>query len=311
MKKYQFYVLIGMFALCLMVGVVRSVRLGGMDSYEVAGKGKKGMYVLEIFVPIYYGASEGMFGSKPHVGTWIQEINKARLNPNIVGLLIRINSPGGSVVATQELYESLLRFKKSGKKIVVSVIDICASGSYYIALPADEIMANAGSLVGSIGVIAGSMEYTDLMKKIGVRVNVVKSGDRKDILSPFRRMTPQERTELQLLIDEMHQQFVDVVIKWRKEHSSAKVLRRRANGMIYSAQGAKKYGLIDSIGDFQKAKEALAHHCGVDLHRLRVITKKKKGFWALLTNESTWYDGVLSVLLSRAREPSQRRLEYR
>ena len=225
---------------------------------------KKGIYVLEIFAPIQYTGENSIFMTRSGVKYWVKQIEKCAKDDSITGLLLRVNSPGGTIAATQEMYEALKRFKATGKKLVVSVIDVCASGAYYISLPADVIVANPGSIVGSIGVIISSPDISELLKKWGIKFNTIKSGKNKDILSASRKITEQEKLFLQDLVDEMHGQFLAALIEWRAKYASKKSLTALADGRIFSATRAKSNGLVDQIGDFDVAKKTLARLCNLD-----------------------------------------------
>src|SRR6185436_16569611 len=157
-----------------------------------------------------------------------------------------INSPGGSVGAVQEVYDEILRLKKSGKKVVVSMGDVAASGGYYVACAADKIYANPGTLTGSIGVIFETGNVQSLLKKIGVKVQPIKSAEHKDIGSPFKTMSVQERQILQSIIDDAYGQFVRAIVDGRQMQKE-KVLRL-ADGRIYSGAQAKSEGLVDELG---------------------------------------------------------------
>lgn len=236
-----------------------------------------GVLYLDISSPIFYQSSESILGGEVGVETWIQQIEDAIDKPNIKGLLMRINSPGGGVVASEEFYNALVRFRKSGKKIVVSIKSLCASGAYYISVPAHKIIANQGSIIGSIGVIISSMEIDGLYEKIGVRNNVIKSGKYKDIFSPARKMTKDERKNIQSLVDSSYQQFLSVIYTWRGDKNSKKkkIIKQSANGMIYSAEESIKRHLIDEIGDLEKSKKVIAKMCNLEYKNLNLIYPKK------------------------------------
>ena len=283
-KKKQMIVLMILFSLCFLVGLYRNLLVSNLFSNKkdttkkitasnFARSMKKGIYVLEIFSPIYY-KSGGVRRKSAGVPFWVEQVEKCQKDPNILGLLLRINSPGGSMGASQEMYEALKRFKKSGKKLVVSIIDICASGAYYISLPADKIVANPGSLIGSIGVIMTTPNLSKLYEKWGVGFNVIKSKEDKDIFASYRDMTGEERNFLQSLVSEMHQQFLTEVVHWRSSHSSTNIIRKRASGLVYSASQSKAYGFIDEIGDFDKAKTILADLCGLEKKNLVIKNRK-------------------------------------
>ncbi|MBL8993523.1 MAG: signal peptide peptidase SppA [Spirochaetia bacterium] len=306
MNRIRFWILAGLFFVSISIGLVSLVRPSGkgLKSYFSAAGGK-GIAVLEIFAPIYLEGGGGPFGSGSGVRNWIEIVERAATDPEVAGLLIRINSPGGTVGASQELFEALKRFRKKEKKIVVSVVDLCASGAYYISLPADKIVANPGSLIGSIGVIISSPEFSELLGKLGIRFNTLKSGEFKDILSPSRQMSEAERASLQAIVDVMYRQFLGEVISWRvpksKNPEVETLIRGRADGRVLSAEEALRVGLIDSIGDGEKAKKELALLCGIPAEKVWV-KRYSKGFLG---------DMVSGLSMFNLKNPADSRVEYR
>ncbi|MFH0792607.1 MAG: signal peptide peptidase SppA, partial [bacterium] len=145
----------------------------------------------------------------------IQLIHQYRDNPHIRGIVVRIDSPGGTVGAAQEIYSEIKKVREKGKFVFASMANTAASGGYYVACAADEIYANPGTVTGSIGVILESMNYQELIQKIGVDFRVVKSGEHKDILSPTRPITEDEKRILQGLINNVYEQFVDAILEGR------------------------------------------------------------------------------------------------
>ncbi len=201
-------------------------------------------------------------GSVKSADRIVKKLSALRHDPSIKAVLLRINSPGGTVAATQEIYNQIKELKKSGKKVVVSIGDIGASGAYYIACPADKIVANAGSLIGSIGVIMHLPEASSLLEKVGVRLRVIKSGQHKDIGSVARPMSEEERVILQGVIDDAYQQFYRAVKNGRQNISENR-LRELADGRIFTGQQAKAVGLIDEIGDYQQTIDITAKLAGI------------------------------------------------
>lgn len=177
-------------------------------------------------------------------------IIKATKDPSIKAIVLRINSPGGTVAASQELYQAVTKARKK-KPVVVTMGDVAASGGYYIASAADAIFANPGTLTGSIGVITQYLNFADLLTKIGVKGVVIKSGEFKDIGNPTRPLTEQERKILQTLLDNTYKQFIKDVAKGRK--SSKEKIEKIAKGLIYTGDQAKKAGLVDYLGDYYLA----------------------------------------------------------
>ncbi len=175
--------------------------------------------------------------------------------------MLRINSPGGSVAATQEIVQEIRKLRKNNKVVVASMGDVAASGGYYIASQADSIVADPGTLTGSIGVIMQIANVQDLFKKIGVKTETIKSGKFKDIGSPFRELSVQERDIFQNLINDAYDQFVTAVAEGRKM-DRAKVLEV-ADGRIFTGTQAKAAGLIDEYGNLQEAILLAASKAGI------------------------------------------------
>ncbi|HAM39501.1 MAG TPA: signal peptide peptidase SppA [Elusimicrobia bacterium] len=181
----------------------------------------------------------------------VKRLKKLEDNNTVKAVVLRINSPGGSVGAVQEIYSALLKLRKKNKVIVASFGDVAASGGYYLAVGCDKIVANPGTLTGSIGVILETGNFSELMKKIGVKIETIKSGKHKDIGSFAREMTSEERKILQDLINDAYEQFLSAVITGRKlEESKAREL---ADGRIFTGSQAKEVGLIDEIGGLDVA----------------------------------------------------------
>ncbi len=235
----------------------------GLDSQH------EGPILLEILSPISYIGGDYV---EKGVKSWVSRIEAARKNPKVTGLILRINSPGGSVGASQELYQALVRFRESKKPIVTSVIDICASGAYYAAAPSDYIVANSGSVIGSIGVILTASDFIELYKKIGIKFDVIKSGEFKDILSSARELTREEREHLQGIIDYSYQQFLNDVLRWRAgdNKTTERKITEAANGLIYNSQDAIDIGLIDAQGDLEVAKEKMAELLDIPYEELKM-----------------------------------------
>lgn len=177
-------------------------------------------------------------------------IKKATIDPRVKGIILRINSPGGTVAASQELYHAILKAKKR-KPVVITMGDVAASGGYYIASAADAIYANPGTLTGSIGVITSYLNFYDLLNKIGVKGITIKSGEYKDIGNPTRPLTEEERKILQAILDDTYDQFLTDVSKGRKMPKDK--ISKLAKGLIYTGKQAKNAGLVDFLGDYNTA----------------------------------------------------------
>lgn len=180
----------------------------------------------------------------------IEHLVDFRDNDAIKALVLRVDSPGGGVAPSQELHEEIRKFAAI-KPVVVSMGSVAASGGYYIAVPAQRIVANPGTITGSIGVIMEFANLQELLEKIGLRSEVVKSGSHKDIGSPLRPMSAADRQILQAMIDDVHEQFVTAVAEGR-QLEIVKV-RAIADGRIFSGRQALAAGLVDELGNLQDA----------------------------------------------------------
>ena len=211
---------------------------------------KDGIGIISVSGPISQADSRNIFerGSS-RISVKIKKMSEKK---NIKAILVDINSPGGTVGAVQDIYAAIIRAKKKTKKPFVARIgDVAASGGYYIASACDKIVSNPGSITGSIGVIYSMGNYEGLMKKIGFKTETIKSGKFKDIGSPSRQMTKEERELLQSMIDDAYSQFVEAVSTGR--NMSLEVVKYLADGRIYTGRQAYKAKLVDVLGDFQVA----------------------------------------------------------
>ena len=209
----------------------------------------------------------------------IRQLEKHRTNPSVKAIVLRINSPGGGVSPSQEIYSELMKTRQvNHKPVVASMGSLAASGGYYIASAADIIVANPGSITGSIGVLIQVPNISGLLQKIGVRSVVVKSGEHKDLASPTRDMTDAEREILQRLMDDVHDQFIDVVATTRRlDRQKVKAL---ADGRIFSGREAKSLGLVDQLGNLQDAIDRAASLAGIP-GKPTVIQERKRRFFPL------------------------------
>lgn len=190
----------------------------------------------------------------------LAELRRFKEMPWVKAVVVRVDSPGGAVAPTQEIFEEIQRAKKK-KPFIASMGSTAASGGYYIASACDKILANAGTLTGSIGVIMQLTNVEELMRKVGVKGYNVKSGVNKDIGSPFQPLSPEGRQILQSLVDNVHSQFVVAVAQSRGMDEAA--VRKLADGRIYSGAQAKDLGLVDQIGTLEDAIELAAKRAGI------------------------------------------------
>lgn len=214
-----------------------------------------------------------------------EALQKAEKDKNVRGLILRINSHGGTVTASDIIHHELLRHKKrSGQRITACLMDVGTSGAYYLATAADEIVAHPTTITGSIGVVAMKFNVQGLMSKIGVEQETIKSGAMKDILSPFRPSSPEEQKLLQNMIDTFHKRFVDVIVDGRKP-LSREAVEKLADGRIYTADQALESRLIDRIGYLDETIAGMKKE--LNLARARVIVYHRADSY-----KSTIYSGL-------------------
>jgi protease-4 len=202
----------------------------------------------------------------------LDELKDYVRDSSIKAIVLRIDSPGGAVAPSQEIYEEV-RKAIAKKKIVVSMGSVAASGGYYIASPATKIIANPGTLTGSIGVIMEIPNMEGLMSKIGVKTEVIKSGQHKDMASVFRGIKKEEREILQNVLDNVHEQFIEAVADGRRMVRGD--VKKIADGRIFTGEQALKIGLVDALGNLEDAEKTAAQLAGIKGEPV-VVTKKEK-----------------------------------
>ncbi len=204
----------------------------------------------------------------------VRQLKKYREDRSIRGILLRVESPGGGVVASQEIYEEVRKTRESGKTVVVSMGSLAASGGYYVSCGASRIVANRGTLTGSIGVISEFFRVDPLLSKLGIEANIIKSGKLKDAGSPFREMTPVDKAYYQNLMDGVHRQFIAVVENERGlDHDSLLAI---ADGRVFTGEEAVEIGLIDTIGTFEDALSIAGELAGIR-GEPTLIKERKRG----------------------------------
>ena len=260
--EVKFYIVAGLLAVITILGIIL-VFSGSGKNYESKDYSldrivtkriiKKSGIVLEtINGVIQFNVSQNMLGfTESGISSLIDRIYSYAENPNVEGMIIRINSPGGTIGAVQEVYNAIKAFRSHGKIVVASFGDIAASGGYYIASACDKIVSNPGTITGSIGVIIASPSFVKLFKKFGLGYNVIKSGAHKDILSPYREMTPEEHKIIQGVVDNAYYQFLNAVSSGR--NIKIQKLKKYADGRIFTGAQAKKINLVDVLGDLHTA----------------------------------------------------------
>jgi protease-4 len=221
---------------------------------------------------------EGIISDSEEVVAQIQNFSD---DQKVRAVVLRVNSPGGGVAPSQEIYQAVLELKKK-KKVVVSMGSVAASGGYLIAVAADRILANPGTITGSISAVIHYANAEELMKKIGVSSYVIKSGKFKDIGSPTRKMTEEERTLIQAIVDDIYDQFVQVIALNRK--IPLQNIQQMADGRVFSGRQAKERGLVDGLGGLQDAVVLAGRLAGMEGKPETVYgAKKKEGFLSYLS----------------------------
>ena len=214
----------------------------------------------------------------------VEKLVKLRKNENVKAIVLRIDSPGGGVGPAQEIFAEVKKAQKE-KKVLVSMGSVAASGGYYIACGADKILANPGSITGSIGVIVESLNVEELLRKLGLRSMVVKSGKHKDLGSPLRPMTEEERKLLQGVLDSVHEQFIRAVAEGRK--LPVEKVRELADGRIFSGEQARELGLVDELGNLEDTLAMAATLAGIRGEPEIIYPEKKRfSLFDLLLQES-------------------------
>jgi len=243
----------------------------------------------------------------------LKQFRKALKNEHVKAILLRVNSPGGTVSASQEVSEAVKAFRKSGRPVVVSMGDLAASGGYYVACASDRILAEPGTLTGSIGVIMNLMNFKSLADKVGVEPEVIKSGQFKDIASPLRAMTAPEKEILQTLIMDSYDQFVTAVAEGRK--MKVEEVKHLADGRVYSGRQALKLKLIDELGGYDEAVDALQKICMDRFHlseKLPVEEKSSEGLLSMFFESSATHlaplgsehNGLFSEVIPQSFNPT-------
>lgn len=219
-------------------------------------------------------------------------LEKAADDRHIRGIILRIDTPGGEVTASDIIYNEIRQFKqKTGVPVVVLGMGVMASGGYYIASASDYIIVHPTAITGSIGVISIFPNIQDLFDKLGIKVNIIKSGKMKDSGSTFREMTSEEEAVFQSVVDELYQKFLNVVLDGRKELLSLEELKTIADGRIYTAGQAYELKLVDEIGYFETAFEKAKQLARIRNARLVTYTyypKSKTNIYASTSNSPSF-----------------------
>jgi len=192
----------------------------------------------------------------------VRQLTQYAEDEEIPAIVLRIDSPGGGVAAAQEIYRAVLRTREYDKKVVASMGSVAASGGYYIAAAADTIVANPGTITGSIGVIMKLFHMEEVLDRFGLRFETIQTGKYKDTGSISRAMTEDERALLQAVIDNVYDQFVDAIVEMREIEREG--ILELADGRIFTGQQALEYGLVDLLGSYQDAIDLAAEMVGME-----------------------------------------------
>lgn len=248
---------------------------GPLQESQVSGTGKAKVLLIEISGVISSQDGDGFVPTPNLIASVKEQLTRATQDENVKAVVLRINTPGGTVTASDIIHHELKTFKASRKiPIVASIMDVGASGGYYIAAAADTVLAHPSSVTGSIGVIMLTVNARGLLEKVGLEATAVTSGPRKDMGSPFRTMTTEERAIFQGLIDSFYQRFLTIVQEGRP-HLQIDQIKKLADGRIYTGDQAKAAGLVDEIGYLEDAVELAKKQAG--LTEARVMTYKRPG----------------------------------
>jgi protease-4 len=281
---------VGTVALILLVGSGGSGGEGGSRSTQppetfreryVSGEGSDKISVLRVAGTIASEAPVPLGAATASPETLRNQLRQAAKDRRVRAVVLEVDSPGGGVVPTDQMHESIQDFKEeTGKPVVVSMGTTAASGGYYIATAADRIFANENTLTGSLGVIFSYLNFTEAAEEYGIEQEVVKSGPFKDIGSPTREPTEEELEILQAYVDEGYDQFVQVIVEGRDLPEEE--VRELADGRVYSGQQAETLGLVDELGDLDRAAEASRELAGVEEATVVRYQRQSPGLVGLL-----------------------------
>jgi protease-4 len=259
-----------------------------LDEGGLPGRGK--VAIVEVEGLIGTGAAGGV-----DTDALVRQLGEYRDNPSVAAVVLRINSPGGVVAPTQEIFSAVERVRAAGKPVIASMGSVAASGGYYVAVAANRIYASPGTLTGSIGVVMQLANVEGLLKKVGVDYVVVKSGSFKDIGNIARPLKPEERQVLQALLDDVYGQFVKAVAERRG--LDEKTVRAFADGRVYSGQQARALKMVDEMGGLEDAVEAAAKLAGIPGRPKLIYPRRRFSLRDMLGNR-LGFDAATHVLPS-------------
>lgn len=259
---------------CFSIPVMERER--SLGETVVSGEGKDKILLIDISGVISTKERGGMlpFQKESSIVSRVrEELKKAARDKRIKGLILRINSPGGTATASDIIYREINRFKEEKRiPVIACIMELAASGGYYVAVSADTIIAHPTSVTGSIGVIALKLNIKGLMEKIGIENETLTAGDKKDFLSPLRPMTKEEREIIQNMLNDLHERFMNIVAKGRRDLNMEQV-RVLADGRIFIAEKALEKKLVDEIGYLDDAVELVKKRAGIDEAKVIVYNR--------------------------------------
>ncbi len=281
MRRAHALALAGLLALsgCSLITLDFQPKIRPLEEETVEGKGSSKILLLDLSGMLSEDLPSFSLGAPPPrvplLARVREELQKAEKDDRVRALIVRINSPGGTITASDVLYHELLAFKERRKvPVIAAIMDVGASGGYYAALAADTIVANPTTVTGSIGVVMVTVNARGLLEKIGVAPLAIKSGPMKDAGSPFRSLTEPERAVFQSIIDEMYGRFVGLIVKARKLPEDR--VRAAADGRVYTAEQALRLGLVDRIGYLEDVVALAKERAGLTEARVVMYRRPKE-----------------------------------
>jgi len=267
-KRILVYVLAGAVVLSLLYGLTVSPGNDGGLAAGTAGGDSVGIIYIEGAIAGGHSSSS-LYGATLGSDNIVALIREAEKDPSIRALVLRVNSPGGTVGAADDIAVQLQKFRRTGRKVLTSMSDVAASGAYWVAANTDKIWASQGTMTGSIGVIWEIARLEGLYKKLGIEFEVIKSGPYKDMGSAARGLQEEERKILQAMVDDTYDQFITTILGGRK--ISREDLLKIADGRVLTGRQAKQAGLVDELGNMYDAINDAAKLAGLTTFRIREL----------------------------------------
>ena len=254
------------FAGCTCFSIPLMQREGKLEETVVSGKGKDKILLVDISGVISSKEQgRGLFGERASMVSRVrEELEKASKDEKVRGVILKLNTPGGTITASDIIYQEIKRFKRERNlPVVACMMELATSGGYYVATAADTIVAHPTTVTGSLGAIAIKFNAEGLMEKIGIEDETIMAGDKKDLFSPLRPLTEEERVIIQDMLNEFHQRFISLIAENRKTLSLEQV-KPLADGRVYTADQALKNGLVDEIGYLEDVIEMVKGKAGLE-----------------------------------------------